>query len=120
MTSNYFQKSDNKVNSTKVMEPEVRIRMLEVNGLKQSQWQENGNLKLAMSDTIVPMEAVHAMTNNSPITKFLPIPNLILLVSILSVIVIFILIIILGVVKYVDKNKGETYYTQEQLIQAQT
>ena len=105
-----------------VREPEVRIRTLEVNGLKQSQFSrlENGDLKLEMSDRIVPMEAVHAMTNNSPITKFLPIPNLILLVSILAIIVIFILVIILGVARYVDKNKGETYYTQEQLIQAQT
>ena len=105
-----------------VLEPEVRIRMLEVNGLKQSQFSrlDNGDLKVETSDRIVPVEAVHAMTNNSPITKFLPIPNLILLVSILTIIVIFILVIILGVARYVDRNKGETYYTQEQLIQAQT
>ena len=63
------------------------------------------------------MEAIQA---NSKVTNLFPIPNLILLISVLSIIIMFILIITLGVIKYLEKNKGETYYTQEQLIHAQT
>ena len=70
---------------------------------------------------VVPVEAVHAQTNNT-IRKLFPVPNLIILISVLCLIVMFILLVTLGVVRYVDRAKSETYYTQEEVevIQSQS
>ena len=92
---------------------EVRIRMFEVNGAGlESDAVDNK----VVTNNIVPMEAVHSvMSSDSPnITKYLPIPNLILLISILSTILMFVILVSVGVVKYLHREKGETYYTQEE------
>ena len=113
----YFQEKE-EISATS---GELRLRMLEVNGISLSQLQpEDADVEIIISKSVVPMEAVQSMTNNILISKFLPIPNLIILISVLSIIIIFILIVTLGVIKYLEKTKGETYYTQEELLQAQT
>ena len=113
----YFQEKE-EISATS---GELRLRMVEVNAISLSQLQsEDADVEIIISKSVVPMEAVQSMTNNILISKFLPIPNLIILISVLSIIIIFILIVTLGVIKYLEKTKGETYYTQEELLQAQT
>ena len=92
----------------------VKIRMLEVNGLSLTDVDAVDHKMLTNNNNVVPMEAVHAMTDTPSITKYLPIPNMILLISILSIILMFVILVSVGVVKYLDKHKGETYYTQEE------
>ena len=61
--------------------------MVEVNGISLSQLQsEDAAVEIIISKSVVPMEAVQSMTNNILISKFLPIPNLIILISVLSII----------------------------------
>ena len=107
----YFQKVDKKVRAA-----DVKIRMFQVNGHEVSNViEEESEIKVLISNSIVPMEAVHSKNNTpSPLSKFLPLPNLIILISVLSIIVLFVLLITIGVVKFINKNKGEAYYTQEQ------
>ena len=64
---------------------------------------------------VAPVEAVHAKTNNT-IRKLFPVPNLIILISVLCLIIMFILLVTLGVVRFVDRAKSETYYTQEEVV----
>ena len=64
---------------------------------------------------VAPVEAVHAKTNNT-IRKLFPVPNLIILISVLGLIIMFILLVTLGVVRFVDRAKSETYYTQEEVV----
>ena len=66
---------------------------------------------------VAPVEAVHAKTNKT-IRKLFPVPNLIILISVLCLIILFILLVTLGVVRYVDRAKSESYYTQEEVVQS--
>lgn len=101
--------------------------MFEVEGLGLSQYEDAANTGdqrpqgEAERTGVVPVEAVHAKTNNT-IRKLFPVPNLIILISVLCLIVMFILLVTLGVVRYVDRAKTETYYTQEEVevIQSQS
>ena len=115
-TSHNFQRPEDRANMI-----EVRIRMFEVNGVDLKADAVDNNR--VVTNSIVPMEAVHSvMSSDSPnITKYLPIPNLILLISILSIILMFVILVSVGVVKYLHREKGETYYTQEEgLMQPST
>ena len=105
----HFQKIDKKVRSA-----DVKIRMFQVNGEEVSNViAEESEIKVLIP--INAPKAVHAKNNTpSPLGKFLPLPNLIILISVLSIIVLFVLLITIGVVKFINKNKGEAYYTQEQ------
>ena len=77
--------------------------------------EEESEIKVLISNNIIPMEAIHAKNKTpSPLSKFLPLPNLIILITVLSIIVLFVLLVTIGVVKFIKKNKGEAYYTQEQ------
>ena len=101
--------------------------MFEVEGQELSQYEAATNTGdpssqgEAQRTGAVPVEAVYAKTNNT-IRKLFPVPNLIILISVLCLIVMFILLVTLGVVRYVDRAKSETYYTQEEVevIQSQS
>ena len=102
----------------------LEIRMIEVNGKELMEYEEGGKaeeeLSLAKKDSSdVPVEAVHAMTNDT-IKKLFPLPNLIILITVLSLMILFILLVTLGVVRYVDRAKSEAYYTQEEILTVET
>merc|ERR1712183_1242168 len=96
----------------------LEVRMFEVEGQELSQYEAATNTGDPRSQGeaqrtgtgAVPVEAVYAKTNNT-IRKLFPVPNLIILISVLCLIVMFILLVTLGVVRYVDRAKSETYYT---------
>ena len=97
--------------------------MFEVEGQELSQYEDATNTGGHSSSQgeaerpgtgVAPVEAVYAKTNNT-IRKLFPVPNLIILISVLCLIVMFILLVTLGVVRYVDRAKSETYYTQEEV-----
>ena len=98
--------------------------MIEVNGVELSEFKdpssavEDVSLHHRKGSAAVPVEAVHAVTNNT-IRKLFPIPNLIILISVLGLIVMFILLVTLGVVRYVDKAKSDTYYTREVVVEVE-
>ena len=69
------------------------------------------------------VEAVQSLASPGNLaTSLLPAwPNLVILVSLLGLLLVFVLTISLGVARLLSRNKGETYYTQETLVQqAQT
>ena len=98
--------------------------MIEVNGVELSEYEDPSRAVEDVShhhrkdNAAVPVEAVHAVTNNT-IRKLFPIPNLIILISVLGLIVMFILLVTLGVVRYVDRAKSDTYYTQEVVVEVE-
>ena len=104
----------------------LEVRMFEVEGQELSQYDEaskTGDLRPQGEDErtrtgVAPVEAVHAKTNTNTIRKLFPVPNLIILISVLCLIILFILLITLGVVRYVDRAKSESYYTQEEVVQS--
>ena len=103
---------------------QLEIRMIEVNGKELMEYEEGSKaeeeLSLAKKESSdVPVEAVHAMTNDT-IKKLFPLPNLIILVTVLSLMILFILLVTLGVVRYVDRAKSEAYYTQEEIMTVET
>ena len=104
----------------------VSIRGMEVNG-KQVSFSRNAkghlNKKITHEDSVnlsedhlvntnSPLGAVHVDTS-SPLSRFLLIPNYILLISLLSLILLILLLISAGVCRYMRRHKGESYYTQE-------
>ena len=102
----------------------LEVRMFEVDGQELSQYQdlrpraEGEEEEEERTRTgVAPVEAVHAKTNKT-IRKLFPVPNLIILISVLCLIILFILLVTLGVVRYVDRAKSESYYTQEEVVQS--
>ena len=103
--------------------------MFEVDGQELSHYEDTNTRphlrpqeEAGMTRTgVAPVEAVQSQTNNT-IRKLFPVPNLIILISVLCLIVMFILLVTLGVVRYVDRAKSETYYTQEEVevVQSQS
>ena len=97
---------------------DLQVRMIEVNGVELVEYQQSSagaadtSLQHKKDNSHVPVEVVHAVTNNA-IKKLFPLPNLIILMSVLCLMIIFILLVTLGVVRYVDRAKSETYYTRE-------
>ena len=93
----------------------VRVRQLEVAGgeVAEVAAREAGEEQV---------EAVQSLASpGNPDTSLLPAwPNLVILVSLLGLLLLFVLTISLGVARLLSRNKGETYYTQETLVQAQT
>ena len=90
----------------------VRVRQLEVAGGEVAE--------VAAREEQV--EAVQSLASPGNLaTSLLPAwPNLAILVSLLGLLLVFVLTISLGVARLLSRNKGETYYTQETLVQAQT
>ena len=99
----------------------LEVRMFEVDGQELSQYQDlrprEGKEEEWTRTGVAPVEAVHAKTNKT-IRKLFPVPNLIILISVLCLIILFILLVTLGVVRYVDRAKSESYYTQEEVVQS--
>ena len=101
--------------------------MFEVDGQEFSQYEAGTNTgdlrpqEAGERTGLAPVEAVYDKTNKT-IRKLFPLPNLIILVSVLCLIILFILLVTLGVVRFVDRAKSETYYTQEEVevIQSQS
>ena len=107
----------------------VSIRGMEVNG-KQVAFSRNENdhfnKKVSHEDSVnlsedhlvnndsplIPLGAVHVDTS-SPLSRFLLIPNYILLISLLSLLLLLLILISAGVCRYMRRHKGESYYTQE-------
>ena len=99
----------------------LEVRMFEVDGQELSQYQDLRPREEEEEERtrtgVAPVEAVHAKTNKT-IRKLFPVPNLIILISVLCLIILFILLVTLGVVRYVDRAKSESYYTQEEVVQS--
>ena len=95
----------------------VRVRQLEVAGgaVAEVAAREAGSGE-------EQVEAVQSLASPGNLaTSLLPAwPNLVILVSLLGLLLVFVLTISLGVARLLSRNKGETYYTQETLVQAQT
>ena len=95
--------------------------MFEVDGQEFSQYEAGTNTgdlrpqEPGERTGLAPVEAVYDKTNQT-IRKLFPLPNLIILVSVLCLIILFILLVTLGVVRFVDRAKSETYYTQEEVV----
>ena len=93
----------------------VRVRQLEVAGGAVAEVAATGSGE-------EQVEAVQSLASPGNLaTSLLPAwPNLVILVSLLGLLLVFVLTISLGVARLLSRNKGETYYTQETLVQAQT
>ena len=95
----------------------VRVRQLEVAGraVAEVAAREAG----AGGEQVEAVQSLASPGNLA--TSLLPAwPNLAILVSLLGLLLVFVLTISLGVARLLSRNKGETYYTQETLVQAQT
>ena len=95
----------------------VRVRQLEVAGraVAEVAAREAG----ARGEQVEAVQSLASPGNLA--TSLLPAwPNLAILVSLLGLLLVFVLTISLGVARLLSRNKGETYYTQETLVQAQT
>ena len=97
----------------------VRVRQLEVAGGEVA---EAGAREAGPGAGEEQVEAVQSLASPGNLaTSLLPAwPNLVILVSLLGLLLLFVLTISLGVARLLSRNKGETYYTQETLVQAQT
>ena len=95
----------------------VRVRRLEVAGGEVAEVAATG-----AGAGQEQVEAVQSLASPGNLaTSLLPAwPNLVILVSLLGLLLVFVLTISLGVARLLSRNKGETYYTQETLVQAQT
>ena len=98
----------------------VRVRQLEVAGGEVAEVAEVAAREAGAGGEQV--EAVQSLASPGNLaTSLLPVwPNLAILVSLLGLLLVFVLTISLGVARLLSRNKGETYYTQETLVQAQT
>ena len=65
-----------------------------------------------MSSSIIPLGAVHADASH-PLSRFLLIPNYILLLSLILLLLLFSFLVSLGICRYMRRHNGESYYTQE-------